>query len=198
MVKFNVDAFKMELTKLDGKVLNSLAHAYAYGHRDVLGVAYERLDQFCKLYHFEKNIIDCDWGYKIDFLTGRGIPKQAALYQYVISFDTPEDGQHPFIVLNSLIYDVYGVCNILYDRFGMVPGNYENWLEAYINGVIFGERNLSKLDKLINDPHVLTNDNTYKTILAKAVDAEWVEATALMLRFMKDNDIYEEQEEIRL
>jgi hypothetical protein len=198
MVKFDADAFKMELIKLDRKLLDGYAKAYSYGYTDVLGVAYKRFDQFCKLYHFEKNIIDCDWFYKIDFLTGSGVPKQAALYQYIISFDTPEDGQRPFILLNSLIYGVYDVCNMLYDRFGMVPGNYENWLEAYINGVIFGERNLSKLDNLLNDPHVLTSDNTYRTLLSRAVTEEWVEATALMLRFMKDNDIYEEQETLRL
>lgn len=198
MFKFDANAFKMELIKSDGKVLNNYANGYSYGHTDVLGVVYTRFNQFCKLYHFEKSIIDCDWSYKIDFPTARGVLKQAALYQYVISFNTPEDGQQPYILLNSLIYGVYDVCNILYDRFGMAPINYEDWLEAYINGIIFGERSISKLDKLINDPHVMAADTTYKTIFDKAVSEEWVEGTALMLRFMKDHDIYEEQEALRL
>ena len=200
MFKFDADAFKTELIKLDGKTLHDIAQAYSYGYTDVLALTYGRVDKFCKLYHFMKNIIDCDWGYDINFLTGMGsgVPKQAALYEYVISFNTPEDGQQPYILLNSLIYGVYDVCNMLYERFGMVPNNCEDWLANYVTKVIFFEKDLYKLDKFINDPHVCVSNDTYKTLLSRAVAEEWVEATALMLRFMHDNGIYEEQETLRL
>ena len=202
MFTFDVNAFKMELIKLDMEVLHDYAQMY-YGVTDVLAVTYSRLDQYCKLYHFEKNIVDCDWGYKIDFLTGSRVPNQATLYQYVISFNTPEDGQQPYILLTSLIYDVFNVCTILYDRFGMVPGNYNGWFGVYVRDMILKNQDMDKLIKFVNDEHVKAKviDITgifYKTILERAIEAQWVKGTAYMLRFMKDHDIYEEREEIRL
>lgn len=200
MFKFDADAFKTELIKLDGKILHDYAQAYSYGYTDVLALTYGRVDQFCKFYHFEKNIVDCDWGYDINFLTDveHGVPKQAALYQYIISFNTQEDGQQPYILLNSLIYGAYDVCNMLYERFGMVPNNYCAWVGNYVTKVIFSERDLYKLDKFINDPHVCLSNDTYKSLFSMAVAEEWVKATALLLRFMKDNDIYEEQPALKL
>lgn len=202
---FNLEEFKVALAKSEAAIRVDFAERYDPQRWHTYARMMERAKIHVHPYNFNQDEIECHWYYELNLLNSVAtIPKQASLCQYVIGFTAPEEQRKPYIVLNSLFYSIYDDMNVLYEKFELVPDNYAGWFDAYLRYVIFKNQDMDKLIKFVNDEHVKAKvtdifyKNFYKNVFEMAMAVQWVEGTAYMLRFMKDHDIYEEREEIRL
>lgn len=95
---------------------------------------------------------------------------------------------------SAIMLDTSTISNILYDEFGMIPKITENgfdteaWLRHRFQELIWEQRDISELVKMVEDPLLKFTLITplLKEFLEKTTEYEWSEATAVLLRAIHD------------